>query len=72
MAFCLKILITPVLFCETTDTPELDSGGICLGFQSQAESSCLHALPVHNGFLLFTSGVTPADPLAVNFHVCFS
>ena len=37
------------------------------GFHSQGGFPCLHALsPVHNRFLRFTFGVTPADLLAAN------
>ena len=37
------------------------SGDICPGLQSQGRSPRLHASPVCNGFLRFTSGVTPAE-----------
>ena len=41
------------------------SGDVCPGFQSQSGFPHLHASsPVHNGFLRFTSGATPTDPLA--------
>ena len=43
------------------------SGGVCSGFQSQGGFPGLHAFsPVHNGFLRFTSGVTPADCIEVS------
>ena len=43
------------------------SGNICPGFQSQGRSLRLHtSSPAHNGFLRFTSGVTPADLLAAS------
>ena len=43
------------------------SGNICHGFQSQGLSTCLHASsPTCNGFLRFTSGVTPADLLVAS------
>ena len=42
--------------------PFWTSGDICPEFQSQDGFPYLHALsPVHNGFLRFTSGMTPAD-----------
>ena len=38
------------------------SGDVCPGFQSQGGFPHLHASsPVHNGFLKFTSGATPAN-----------
>ena len=43
------------------------TGNIYLGFQSRGGSPCLHALlPAYNGFLRFTSGVTPADLLVLS------
>ena len=51
-AFCVGLLI-----------PQFwTSGDVCPGFQSQGGFPCLCASsPVHNGFLRFTSGVTPVD-----------
>ena len=41
--------------------------GICPRFQNQGRFPHFHALsPVHNRFLRFISGVTPADLLAVS------
>ena len=43
------------------------SGDICPGFQSQGGFPHLCASsPVHNGFLRFTSGATPADCIEVS------
>ena len=51
------------------------SGDICPGFQSQGEPLALCApSPVHNGFLRFTSGATPADLLRASIaagHVSY-
>ena len=45
------------------------SGDVCPGFQSQGGFPCLDAsLPVHNRFLRFTSGVTPADCIEVTWQ----
>ena len=48
-------------------SPVLDFGDICLGFQSQGGFLYLHNSSLAcNWFLRFTSGVTPADLLAVS------
>ena len=53
-------------FCRADDTLLWTSGDVCPGFQSQGGFPCLHAsLAVNNGFLRFTSGVTPADCIEV-------
>ena len=45
----------------------LTSGDVFSGFQSQGQFPNLHAsLPGHNGYLRFTSGVTPADLLVAS------
>ena len=52
------LFVGPLIFLFWT------SGDVFLGFQSQGGFPCLHAsLPVHKGFVRFTSGVTPAGLL---------
>ena len=63
---------TQVLFVGPLIPLFWTSGDVCPGFQSQGGFPCLHAsLPVHNGFLRFTSGVTPAFSTNSDVH-CIS
>ena len=58
---------TEVLFAGPLIPLFWTSGHVCPGFQSQGGFSHLCALlPTHNGFLRFTSGMTPADLLAAS------
>ena len=60
--FFFKIFCrTQVLFLGPLIPLLWTSGDVCPGFQSQGGFPRLHASsPVHNGFLRFTSGATPA------------
>ena len=50
-------------FCGAIDTPVLDYGDVCPGFQSQGRSlTCFLTCVI----LRFTSGVTPADCIEVS------
>ena len=54
-------------FCGT---PSVTSGDVCPGFQKQGGSlACMFSSPVCTGFLRFTSGATPTDPLSFLIHV---
>ena len=62
--FCSKKIVSPLGLVGGGALISLfwTSGDICPGFQSQGRSPHLCALSsVYNGFLRFTSGVTPAD-----------
>ena len=59
--FSLNFCRTQVLFVGPQIPLFWTSGDICPGFQSKGGLPYLHASsPAHNGFLRFTSGVTPA------------
>ena len=59
--------MTQVLFVGPLIALFWTSGDVCPGFQSQGGFPRLHAsLPVHNRFLRFTSGATPADCIEVS------
>ena len=63
---------TQVLFVGPLIPLFWTSGDVCPGFQSQGGFPCLHAsLPPHNGFLRFTSSVTPAFSTNSGVH-CIS
>ena len=63
---------TQVLFVGPLIPLFWTSGDVCPGFQNQGGFPRLHASsPVHNGFLRFTSGVTPAFSTNMGVH-CIS
>ena len=69
---------TSVLFIKPQISLFRISGDVCHGFQSQGSSPCLYALLlVHEGFLRFLQGATPANLLVTRiaakplWHTCF-
>ena len=65
--FLFKFWRTSILFVRPLIPLFWTSDDICHGFQIQDEFPHQHASsPACNGFLRFTSGVTPADLLAAS------
>ena len=65
--FFLKFLEDMSPFCGATDTPVLDFWWRLPWVSKPGWIPRFHAsLPVHNGFLRFTSGAIPADLLAAS------
>ena len=56
-----KVRILQSVHLWATDTPVWTSRDICPG-----SFTCMASLPAYNGFLEFTSGVTPADALVAS------